>query len=102
MSAEPVAVAEVYRAHYGGRARNVGFNSVRMLVSADSVVPGDKLYDRATLDAAVAAARAEEQERCAKACDKQFWLETRKGQVDAAIGAGNCAAAIRDLKLKNK
>lgn len=39
---EPVAV--IYRAHYGGRVRNIGFNSIRELRSLDAIPVGTKLY----------------------------------------------------------
>lgn len=37
-------VAEVYRAHHGGRSRNIGFDDVRPLRGATLPPPGTKLY----------------------------------------------------------
>ena len=42
--AEPVA--EIYRAHYGGRPQNIGTNDVRRLTDLNNFAPGTKLYAR--------------------------------------------------------
>lgn len=50
--------------------------------------------DVVNLDVALAAVAAE-REACAKLCDAQFWIVTRARGGDAAVAAGECAAAIR-------
>lgn len=40
------AVAEVYRAHYGGRVGNIGFNTLRELRDLSKFEVGTKLYTR--------------------------------------------------------
>ena len=42
--AQQEPVAEVYRAHYGGRSRNIGFDNVRPLKGVTLPPPGTKLY----------------------------------------------------------
>jgi len=70
---------------------------------SDFCGPWEPLYDRAALDAAVAA----ERERCAKVCDEEAAgfggcaegrMATERGKLvfeAMAAGAMNCAAAIR-------
>jgi hypothetical protein len=36
-----------------------------------------------------------ERKECAKLCDAEFWLATKRDGGKAGIAAGNCAAAIR-------
>jgi hypothetical protein len=59
----------------------------------------EPLYTRATLDAAIAKARRDERERCAKVCEQTSWGAHRgdylRGHEDARRGV---AAAIRALK----
>ena len=48
-------VAEVYRGHYGGRSRNIGFDTVRALLPQEKMPPpGTKLYAAAPAQAAPA------------------------------------------------
>ena len=46
-------------------------------------------------DEEVLALISAERERCAKLCDAQFWIVNRARGGDAAVAAGECAAAIR-------
>jgi hypothetical protein len=69
---------------------------------SENYVPGiraEPLFDRATLDAAIAQARLDERERCAKVCEQTSWGAHRgdylRGHEDARRGV---AAAIRALK----
>lgn len=67
----------------------------------DRMVPSDLralVAERDRLRAELAEAKetvAAERERCAKLCDAQFWIVTRARGGDAAVAAGECAAAIR-------
>lgn len=42
--------------------------------------------------------RKAERERCAKVCDVEFWVATKRDGAAAGVAAGNCAAAIRAIK----
>ena len=46
-------------------------------------------------EAAVAAAVKAEREACAKVCDVEFWVATKRDGSEAGVAAGNCATAIR-------
>lgn len=103
-ASEPSAapVAEVYRAHYGGRTRNIGVNAIRALVPSDKLPPpGTKLYAApARAVEPLTEAIAAEREACAQLVEStkewrgKGWVSTLSPETQAAI-----VAAIRARPL---